>query len=642
MRRDLLLLTIAVVLLRLPFLSQAVQGDDVYYLLIARNAQVDPLHPMQMGFRLQGELVWAAGHTRPPLNAYVLAGLLALFGEVRELYFHLFYIAFSLVAAIAMYFLARRFTTRPFLASLLLLSVPSFVVNGNKLEADLPLLAFWLAGFTLFVYGKFLPAAVMLAAAGLCAYQTMLAVPILAYYAWIADRRNLGRWLAVTAAPLALGAWQLFEFAAAGTAPAAVLAGYFETYDLLALSRKLSSSLALAGHLGWIVSPLLILAACRRGAKPGLFVGAAYGVAALVVFLLAGYTLGQRFFLLLALGTGLLLLLDVSRTWWKSAATDERFLSAWIVLYFAGSLAVFYAGSARYLLPLAAPVILLTIRRIESRTLLHTLTAVHLAVGLALAAGENHYDGQYREFARRLAPMVESTRLWSNAEWGLRYYLEELGGEPLLRDQTLRAGDVVVTSELAGAVPFQVTDPKGELLHAGIGAGPLALRTIGLESRSGYSSSEYGILPFDWGAGNIDRVTAYKIGLGEPTTGYLRLDSPDAEAHLLSGFYRLETANWRWMAKQGSASLLVPEDSGEFELVFHIPNTAPARHVAVEFDGEIRAEKTYPEAGSYILTGPVDLPAGRSVRVTISVDESFQPPGDNRDLGIVVVSFGFK
>ena len=80
MRRDLLLLTIAVVLLRLPFLNQAVQGDDVYYLLIARNAQVDPLHPMQMGFRLQGELVWAAGHTRPPFNAYVLAGLLAVFG----------------------------------------------------------------------------------------------------------------------------------------------------------------------------------------------------------------------------------------------------------------------------------------------------------------------------------------------------------------------------------------------------------------------------------------------------------------------------------------------------------------------------------------------------------------------------------
>ena len=642
MRRDLLLLTIAVVLLRLPFLNQAVQGDDVYYLLIARNAQVDPLHPMQMGFRLQGELVWAAGHTRPPLNAYVLAGLLAVFGEVKELYFHLFYIAFSLTAVISMYFLARRFTTRPFLASLLLLSVPSFVVNGNKLEADLPLLAFWLGGFALFVYGKRLLAAVMLAAAGLCAYQAMFAVPILAYYAWIADRRNLRRWLAVGAAPLALGAWQVFEFTAAGTAPAAVLAGYFHTYDLLALSRKFHSSLALVGHLGWIISPVLILAACRRGTKPSLFVGAAYGAAVAVVFLLTGYTIGQRLFLALALGTGLLLLLNTSRTWWKSASMEERFLSAWILLYFAGSIAVFYAGSARYLLPLAAPVVFLTIRRIESRMFLSIFTAVHLAVGVALAATENHYVEQYREFAQRLAPMVESKRLWSNAEWGLRYYLGELGSEPLLHDQTLRAGDVVVTSELAAAVPFRATDPKLELLQADIAVGPLPLQAIGLESRSGYSSSEFGILPFDWGYGSIDRVAAYKIGYTEPTAGYLRMDFPEAEAHLLSGFYRLEAANWRWMGKQGSASLLVPEDSGEFELVFHIPETAPARRVAVELDGETLADKRYSETGSHVLTGPVDLAAGRSVRVTISVDESFQPPGDSRDLGIVVISFGFK
>ena len=482
----------------------------------------------------------------------------------------------------------------------------------------------------------------MLAAAGLCAYHAMFVVPILAYYAWLADRRNPRLWLAVAAVPLALGAWQVFEFSAAGTAPAAVLAGYFHTYDLLALSRKLYSSLALASHLGWIISPVLILAACRRGTKPGLFVGAAYGAAAAVVFLLTGYTIGQRLFLALALGTGLLLLLDASRTWWKSASMEERFLSAWIVLYFAGSIVVFYAGSARYLLPLAAPVVFLSIRRIESRMFLSIFTAVHLAVGVALAAAENHYVEQYREFAQRLAPMVESTRLWSNAEWGLRYYLGELGSEPLLHDQTLRAGDVVVTSELAATIPFRATDPKLELLQADITVGPLPLQTIGLESRSGYSSSGFGILPFDWGTGNIDRVTAYKIGHREPTTGYLRMDSPEAEAHLLSGFYGLEAANWRWMGKQGSASLLVPEDSGGFELVFHIPETAPARRVTVKLDGETLADKTYSETGSHVLTGPAGLPAGRSVRVTISVDETFQPSGDNRDLGIVVISFGFK
>ncbi|MEZ5365083.1 MAG: hypothetical protein R2748_22840, partial [Bryobacterales bacterium] len=58
-KRDLLILFALAVFVRLPFLDEAVQGDDVYYLLIAENARVDPWHPMQMGFRLQGETVWA-------------------------------------------------------------------------------------------------------------------------------------------------------------------------------------------------------------------------------------------------------------------------------------------------------------------------------------------------------------------------------------------------------------------------------------------------------------------------------------------------------------------------------------------------------------------------------------------------------
>ena len=59
------------------------QGDDVYYLLIAENARVDPAHAMQFGFRLQGETVWAAGHTRPPGNAYLLAGDLCIIYNLR-------------------------------------------------------------------------------------------------------------------------------------------------------------------------------------------------------------------------------------------------------------------------------------------------------------------------------------------------------------------------------------------------------------------------------------------------------------------------------------------------------------------------------------------------------------------------------
>jgi len=58
---------------------------------------------------------------------------------------------FSLIAACAMWSLARRFSPHPLWAALLFIAVPAFVVNGNSLETDLPFLAFWMAAVALFV-----------------------------------------------------------------------------------------------------------------------------------------------------------------------------------------------------------------------------------------------------------------------------------------------------------------------------------------------------------------------------------------------------------------------------------------------------------------------------------------------------------
>jgi len=95
-----LLLVVALVLaLRLPFLDQAIQGDDVYYLAGAQHAQIDPLHPNHARYPFLGQVVDMRGHPHPPLNTWVLALLLALMGDVYEVPYHAVYIVFSLVAA---------------------------------------------------------------------------------------------------------------------------------------------------------------------------------------------------------------------------------------------------------------------------------------------------------------------------------------------------------------------------------------------------------------------------------------------------------------------------------------------------------------------------------------------------------------
>src|SRR3954447_12344016 len=114
-----------VLLIRIPFLNQAVQGDDHTYIAEAAHAQVDPLHPLHFKIVFLGEEIDLRGHPHPPLNAWTLAALIAVFGEVQEVPFHAAYIVWSLIAVTAMWSLARRFSAHPLWATLLFIAVPT-------------------------------------------------------------------------------------------------------------------------------------------------------------------------------------------------------------------------------------------------------------------------------------------------------------------------------------------------------------------------------------------------------------------------------------------------------------------------------------------------------------------------------------
>src|ERR1039458_9722981 len=102
-RSGLLLILALVLLLRVPFLNQAIQGDDPVYLAEASHALIDPLHPDNSTYVFRGVAVDQRGLSHPPMDAWILAGLLAVFGDVKEVPFHAAYILFSLLAAWAMW-----------------------------------------------------------------------------------------------------------------------------------------------------------------------------------------------------------------------------------------------------------------------------------------------------------------------------------------------------------------------------------------------------------------------------------------------------------------------------------------------------------------------------------------------------------
>jgi hypothetical protein len=583
-RLELLLIVAAVLALRLPFLNQAIQGDDVYYLAEAEHAQIEPLHPTHFKLVFLGNLSDMRGHSHPPMNAWILGGLLAVWGDIREVPFHAAYIFFSLAAAIAMWSLAQRFSPQPLWATLLFLATPAFVINGNSLETDLPFLAFWMTAVALFVSGRYLMAAAPMALASLTAYQAIFLMPILWIYLWLFDRERRRGWLATLTPGVTLIACQIFERATTGAVPAAVLTGYFQQYGFQALHAKLRSALGLTIHACWLVFPLLL---------PGAAILA-----------------------------------------WRDRRNGRvRFLMGWIAIFFAGALAVFFAGSARYLLPMAAPVALLASPL--RRRWLAVAFAAQMTIALLLAVANYQH---WRAYPRFVASLPKDHRIWINGDWGLRYYVESAGGLPLRRSQTVRPGDVIVTSELA--YPLEFTTGGGTLARLAQSEirPSIPLRLIGLYSRSGYSTVDKGFLPFDISTAAVDRVRAEQVVKRDPTRDDLPMNAPEAREQIVSGVYGLEGGNsWRWMSGRAVILLKKPNRPAPLRVSLYIHDSAPARKITLLLDGVQVAEQTYSVPGKYVLQSQ---PASGSV-VTIIADKTFSVPGDHRELGVILTDVGF-
>ncbi|HEY7391187.1 MAG TPA: hypothetical protein VH640_21910 [Bryobacteraceae bacterium] len=588
--RGLVLILGLVLLLRLPFLNQAIQGDDDTYISEAEHALIEPLHPVHTTYVFQGVDVDLRGHPHPPLDAWILAALIALFGDVKEVPFHIAYTAFSLIAAAAMWSLARRFSPRPLWATLLFLAVPAFLVNGNSFESDLPFLAFWMAAIALYCAGRFWLAAGAMVLASMAAYQAIFLTPILAVYAYLypsRDRKGAVPWIALLTPPFTLGAYQLFERLSTGALPAAVLTGYFATHNFQALALKIRNAEALAIHSCWIVFPVLL---------PG----------------------------------------TIWLAWRKRAEPATRFLLAWIAIFFAGAIAVFFAGSARYLLPIAAPVALLASRL--SVKWLAPAFAAQIALSLALAVvNYQHWDAN-RRFAARLAARTANHRVWVDGELGLRFYLEADHALPLRKTQQLRPGDIVVSSELTRSVAPIV--PVSTIARMDIQPA-IPLRLIGLETHSGYSDASRGLWPFGVSDGPIDRLRADLILERHPTRDYLPMNAPAAAEQIVSGIYQLEAGAYRWTAGHAILVLKAPSAPAALAAVFTIPAAAPARHISILVDGRIVATQTYRSPGSYTLQSSPLQATGPSVNVEIQVDRTFTAPPDTRQLGIVLSAAGF-
>ncbi len=492
----------------LPFSSRAVYMDEHIFLQIARSAQTNWLFPQDTPGIFFGTLKPNfAAHTHPPVGEYYLALVYSIFGEFREIPFRLAFSVFSIAAVLGFYNLARRFTPHPFLLSLLFAFTPAFFIYSPTMMMDIPMLAFLLVGFALY-FGHVQGRRWALPLAALCftlavgtGYTAM--VPLACFYlGLIAARRPWKEIVAVCVAPAALALWLIVITIHFGEFPLIQTVAYYARPG--SISRNV---LAIVAFLGGITIFPGLAGGKRRTIAVSIVVAAALSLFA------SWPSLASRlWFVFLATSGVMVLAAFVSGTRRLIAAGKnhgEAFLMLWVPAVLLFFIIVADMINGRYVL-LAVPALYLVLFADSSqRRLVYTLIPT-AALSLMLAYADLIFVNANRDLVEQtIAPLQrQGFRIWSGAESGLRFYLEERGIESLsTQDARPGPGDLVVRHDgLFGYSLSERVAPMLIVLKTFTLNNSFPVRTYSAAAGAGFHDSGAGVVPFTFSREPLDKV----------------------------------------------------------------------------------------------------------------------------------------
>lgn len=478
-RRDLAIIILFVMALALPFLDMPVHMDDGTHLDFAAGQVDEPLKQHIDDYYYFGRHFDKFRDTHPRGHSLYLSLLVRAAGGESEPPLHAGFLIFPLMAGISMYFLARRFRAPPLLSALMLTVSPAYLVFSHSLMTDPPAMALWLLSVTAYVYGvdrrnrKLLTLATVALTIGIFfSYQVLSVIPLLAAYAVMKRRLSIA-----SAVPFVV--------------PALVFAGSvvetridYAAWPMFSYRRGLDRSLGalvartrgVALVLGGVVTlPPIVWLACLRKRRD--FIGFGALMALVTSFTLGLYLTGNLTANQALVGTifsvtsGTIVWLFVKGAWREARsghalASDSAFLTLWFsgVLFY--NLFFLPYPSARYLLPLLPPAILMIARGLNDIGVGvrrgwfgAAVIAVTLLLSIPIAIADYDYAGTNRLIASEVRERYadEGVTVWFVGDLGFRHYMEREGFQMLPADDgSPRQGDIIVESNLAGPWPIDL------------------------------------------------------------------------------------------------------------------------------------------------------------------------------------------
>ncbi len=509
-----------------PFIDKPFHMDDPLFLWTARQIHRQPLN--FYGFNVNWQTFaspMSDEMKNPPLAAYYIALVTGVFGE-SEVALHLAFLLISMATAAGLFFLARRFTSRPFLAASVAILSPAFLVTATGVMSDLPALCFWIWAMVAWIEGVdrdrpwLIPVGGLLIAAGaLTKYPVMNLIPLLGAYAIMHRRRLVVQMISLAIPIVVLVAYQIWTKHLYGHGLLTGAAGFAAGYAASSLTIKVTIArtlicLASVGGCTLTAALLLPLAGSLRTVIGALLFGIA--VAVLAIFVIApsriyddDHQLRIAYLVQLGLmacgGAGLMVLTLHQLN--RLRDRDTLFLALWIGGTYCFTQFVNWGINARTILPMVpalAIVVCRAIERREPRPREALRVAVPVVIGgaitFAVAIADYCQALAGKTAAAHIAEIVpapaDGHRLLFTGHWGFQWYMEKIGGT-CFDDHTARAdvGDwVVMALNNYGLVRFSTH----KLNVAGNFGVPITwfISTHSLETGSGFYFAGNTQLPF--------------------------------------------------------------------------------------------------------------------------------------------------
>src|SRR5882724_810491 len=185
------LLTVATVLVLLPFAGKPFNIDDPLFIWVAQHIRSHPMNPY--GFSVNWySYDWPLWNItkNPPLACYYLAAVGSVFGW-SEWVLHGSLLLPAIAVVLGTHRLANHFSQRPLLAATLALFTPVFLVSATTVMCDVLMLAFWVWALVFWIEaterkrpGYFALAAMLMTLAALTKYFGACLLPLV--IAWSA------------------------------------------------------------------------------------------------------------------------------------------------------------------------------------------------------------------------------------------------------------------------------------------------------------------------------------------------------------------------------------------------------------------------------------------------------------------------